>query len=200
MNLVPATLVYGVSPEYLKACASALSRRHGLVGQADATTFDLSEFSRELGASIKECKPVLAALVKDAYCTRTKKGYLCAVKFSRLGSAKIGPGLARPAAIVLLDLVIKQAKAINRAPDKYGVKVVKLAVFGSYLSKKEHLGDLDIGFELATTTPGVFWKTFVTNSHRAMRSLQVKQKNLVSLHEMCELESLNTPFRLFSLT
>lgn len=57
--------------------------------------------------------------------------------------------LTRFKADELLAKLIERAKIINSAPDtQFTHTVNKLAVFGSYLTDKEKLGDLDIAVEI----------------------------------------------------
>ena len=72
--------------------------------------------------------------------TATEKG-------RRLGIATATPPISREKANQLLDELIHRAKAINANSELiYFVESIK--VFGSYLSDKETLGDLDIGIKL----------------------------------------------------
>ncbi len=57
--------------------------------------------------------------------------------------------LSRKKAEELLNGVIERAKQINASPDsEYMHWVTKIAVFGSYLTDTEKLGDVDIAVEI----------------------------------------------------
>jgi predicted nucleotidyltransferase len=53
-------------------------------------------------------------------------------------------GLTRATADRLIAEVIERGKRVNRCKRKYLFRVARVEVFGSYLSDKDRLGDLDI--------------------------------------------------------
>lgn len=59
--------------------------------------------------------------------------------------------ITRKKADELILKLLERAKEINTSTDKYKYpyKVKRIIVFGSYLSEKEHLGDIDIFYERA---------------------------------------------------
>lgn len=65
--------------------------------------------------------------------------------------------LSRKKAEELLKGVIDRAKQINASPESEFIhRVTKIAVFGSYLTDKEKLGDLDIAVDIVCRwTPGI---------------------------------------------
>lgn len=69
------------------------------------------------------------------------------IKGRRLGITKVNPPISREKATQLLNELIDRAKAIN-ANDELVYFVESLKVFGSYLSDKAVLGDLDVGIKL----------------------------------------------------
>jgi len=69
------------------------------------------------------------------------------IKGRRLGITKANPPISREKATQLLNELINRAKAIN-ANNELVYFVDSLKVFGSYLSDKEVLGDLDVGIKL----------------------------------------------------
>lgn len=74
-------------------------------------------------------------------------------KGRRFGIASAAPAISRQKATQLLNDLIKRAEVINANKDLvYFVQRIK--VFGSYLSDKETLGDLDIGFKLSRKNNG----------------------------------------------
>ena len=60
-------------------------------------------------------------------------------------------GLTRERATELLNLLKQRAVEVNRDP-QYIWAVCRLVVFGSYLSNKERLGDLDVAVEVVPKT------------------------------------------------
>lgn len=69
------------------------------------------------------------------------------VKGRQFGIANASPPLSREKATQLLNELIDRAKAIN-ANEELVFIVESIKVFGSYLTDKEVLGDLDVGFKL----------------------------------------------------
>lgn len=58
-------------------------------------------------------------------------------------------GIKRDTAIKLVNELVERAKAANALPkEEVPHKVIKLYIFGSFLSDKEKLGDIDIFYEL----------------------------------------------------
>lgn len=68
-------------------------------------------------------------------------------KGRRFGISKANPPISREKAEVLLLELIERAKEINGNSDLV-YYVARLKVFGSYLSDKKVLGDLDVGYKL----------------------------------------------------
>jgi hypothetical protein len=66
----------------------------------------------------------------------------------RFGTTRANPPITRQKANQLLNKLIERAKTIN-ADDELVYFVETLKVFGSYLSDKEILGDLDVSFKLS---------------------------------------------------
>ena len=78
-------------------------------------------------------------------------------KGSILGVASAGKPISREKATQLLDELIDRAKRVNKNDELvYCVGCIK--VFGSYLSDKETIGDLDIGVKLIKRYPENFLK------------------------------------------
>jgi predicted transcriptional regulator len=75
-------------------------------------------------------------------------------KGRRFGIASAAPVISRQKATQLLNDLIKRAEVINANKDLvYFVERIK--VFGSYLSDKGTLGDLDVGFKLSSKNNGI---------------------------------------------
>ena len=112
----------------------------------------------------------------------------------------------------LLRLLVERAREVNDG-DVYSYIVARLTVFGSYLSKKEKLGDLDVAVDLKQRYGRTNAQTQADNRRRSERTtrprdmvdeafwpqIEVKQflrgrSTAISLHEMWELEVLCKEF------
>jgi len=100
-------------------------------------------------------KEVVKRMIQEEYLFLKKVKYgviyqfelIETIKGRRLGITKVNPPISREKATQLLTELIDRAKAIN-ANDELVYFVESLKVFGSYLSDKEVLGDLDVGIKL----------------------------------------------------
>ncbi|HET6556977.1 MAG TPA: hypothetical protein VFG54_06650 [Prolixibacteraceae bacterium] len=100
-------------------------------------------------------KEVLELMIQDDYLLLNKERFggkyrynlKATLKGRQFGIANASPPLSREKATQLLNELIDRAKAIN-ANEELVFIVESLKVFGSYLTDKEVLGDLDIGFKL----------------------------------------------------
>lgn len=198
MRLDPDLLHYGASAVLLKSALKLLSN------QSD--DFSLDAFARAFGAPIDECAPIVDGIMKDGFLTLNNGTYSFTDSATQLIVAPITKGLDRGEAQILLAKVIQKAKEINATP-AYGHTIKKLYVFGSYLTDKEVLGDLDIGY-IINVTPGAFTDSqrklvrnnastkygsySLTKYNQMLRFLKCNNK-LVSLHSHEEVISLNTP-------
>jgi len=98
---------------------------------------------------------VVKQMIKEDYLFRKKLKYGVdyqyelkeTIKGRRLGITKANPPISREKATRLLNELIERARVIN-ANDELVYFVESLKVFGSYLSDKEVLGDLDVGIKL----------------------------------------------------
>lgn len=101
-------------------------------------------------------KEVVKQMIQNDYLLWKKskigESYRCyleeTLKGRQFGIANASPSLSREKAIQLLNELIDRAKAINEN-EELVYFVENLKVFGSYLTDKEVLGDLDIGFKLS---------------------------------------------------
>lgn len=111
------------------------------------------------------------------------------------------PTLSRAYADRLLERVVARAREINLDPTRYPYAVRRLVVFGSYLTEKETLGDLDVGVEVVLVRPAhelaeerPRWRP----SHwvdRTYAALHVRNPKLVSIHDIGEVINLSTKTR-----
>lgn len=200
MNLLPGKLIYGVAPEILIACAQQLHRDGD-----EPISFD--DFCRALGAPRAEACPVWQHMLTDGFISLDKSNPDLAIpeqKLAQLALAKLTGGIKRADAEILLTKILARATEINANPEKYICTVACLAVFGSYLTDKPILGDLDVGFEISllerpTRRPDQSIRDFIrgVGSPRTtvIASLRLRNPKQISLHEMNEVISLKTPYK-----
>ena len=111
-------------------------------------------------------KQLIEQLIEDDYLilTKEKLSDICQYELTetekgrRFGIANASKPISRQKATKLLNELIERAKSINENGELiYFVESIK--VFGSYLSDKETLGDLDVGVKLSRKhKPGDFTK------------------------------------------
>lgn len=111
------------------------------------------------------------------------------------------PSLTRRDAEMLLQRVVAQAGSINSDPDRFPYAVKNLVVFGSYLTSREVLGDLDIAVQLNLVRPAANlfqerpnWR-LIHWADRTYKALRVRKPRLVSVHDIGEVRELGVPFR-----
>ena len=106
-------------------------------------------------------KKIIDQLIKDEYLILNKKKYrneyyyelVALPKGMSFGNANAIPAISRQKATQMLNDLIKRAEIINANKDlAYFVERIK--VFGSYLSDKEKLGDLDVGVKISNRNSG----------------------------------------------
>lgn len=105
----------------------------------------------------------------------------------------------------MLERVVDQARLINSNPEKFFCEVVCLVVFGSYLTKKSVLGDLDIGVELRemrkSNRPrgGTAVRLMLSNaspSTKVKAALRLRKPKQISIHMLDEVLRLGTAYQL----
>lgn len=206
MHLLPDQLMFGVAPALLIDCARQIHER-----DCDIKRFSLSvdDFARALGAPLIESTPVLLAMLADGFFERVGGQADCYVPTRKLGQlalAKISTGISREEADTLLARIVEKAAWVNAHPDAYDHRIACVVVFGSYLTDKPHLGDLDIGVELEELSGrgrrregesiDAWLRRGQAAHNRALRALRLRQPKKISVHGLDEILSLNTPFRL----
>lgn len=200
MHLIPNSLLFGVAPEILVDCARQLH-------DANAP-FTLDQFCKVLGAPVAESELVLEELRTNGFLQVDSVStglYLPTIKLGQLALANISNGLTRNAAARLLDRVIERARLINSDPEKYACHVTCLVVFGSYLTDKPILGDMDIGVEVHEIRQSDRKRSIselrkmmqggATPTSRVMTALRLQKPKQISLHQLDEVLRLNTPFQ-----
>jgi predicted nucleotidyltransferase len=202
MYLLPDQLMFGVAPALLIDCARQIHD-----WDVDCS-FTIEKFSEALGAPVSESAPVLKAMMetglfrsaadKDSY-------FITEQKLGQLALAKISRGISRTEARRLLDKIIEKAAWVNAHSDAFGHNIECVVVFGSYLTEKPHLGDLDIGVSLnelrGQFTQGdgeSFYDSFrrvMAARHRTLRAIRLRQPKKISIHDLDEVIRLETPYK-----
>lgn len=201
MNLIPGKLVFGVAPALLIDCARQI---HDVFFDEDRESITVEKFSRWLGAPVRESRPVFEAMQQDGYFETKEDGRIVrTTKVSQLALAKLSPGIPRAEAEKLLAEIVSKAKWINERPNEFDNRILRLVVFGSFLSEKPLLGDLDIGLEMQSLKmprghlnirkPMYPTHQEAIDSRRTITALKLRQPNKISIHSVEEVESLNTP-------
>lgn len=212
MRLSPDSLHYGVHPTILIACADTLSY---------SCFFTMDVFCCALGAPADEAQPVLECLIRDGYIVqgtppdeiaeqklaRAKINdfsdlYFPTLNLGQLANASISHGIPRADADLLVAQILESAKYINAHPVEFGGHCIsQLVIFGSYLTDKQLLGDVDIGVTTAfdksvlPSTP----KRHDYNEHqqyyrKMISKLRCKKPKIVSIHDMDDVISINATF------
>lgn len=209
MHLSPNTLKYGVEPRILLDGVGRLLDR---VDGSWRPSFDLESFCEALGAPAREAQPVLDAMVKDGLVELTAdpaSPYTPTPQLSRLRGASLHDGIARHEAEALLARVVAAAQEINADPTTYGHVVRGLVVFGSFLTDKAVLGDLDFGVDMQLLPAADkairdrfhdwqyldAWKAEDRLKRRAYSKLRLRKPQQISLHAFEEVKRLGTPYR-----
>jgi len=163
-----------------------------------------------LKVSKAKSKKVFDQLIKEEYFVfiDEKNRQFCYLsetpKGMRLGIANAIPPISRNKADQLLKDVIKRAEDIN-SNDNLVYFVEQLNVFGSYLSDKETLGDLDVGVKISrkkqgdefmehnykrideVIANGKHFKSYVEKLFYPYREIELRLKNKqrsLSLHDL----------------
>lgn len=195
MNLAPDSLKFGVKPEFLIDCARQLVL---------LDSFTREDFCEALTAPELEAIPVLQAMIGEGYIQTSPDGpkLLPTELLRRLAVASVSHGLPRADAERLLERVVRKAREINADPTVHCGRIVRIAVFGSYLSDKPVLGDLDLAIEVLELLALKERRRRILKeirlagpTQRIMSALRLRKPQLISTHTYKELLSLETPFR-----
>lgn len=198
MHIPSGELLFGVHPSILVDCAKQLTERE--------IPFSEEDFCMAIGAPFREAGPVLLELERAGFVMRSERAGLFTgtSKLNQLALASVGKGLTRMEADQLLAKVIQAAKKVNAEPTIYPYGVSCIAVFGSYLSDKAILGDLDVGVALGPDRNpyprSTRWQEAVrfdvSNQNKTFAALRLRKPKLISIHDLKEVESLGTPFKI----
>jgi predicted nucleotidyltransferase len=205
MHLLPDQLLFGVAPALLVDCARQI---HDRDWDEHRHSIDIDAFSKALGAPIGESAPVLQAMLEAGFfepADGTVGRYLPTRKLGQLALASISPGISRQEADALLAQIVEKAGWVNARSDQYDHRIACVVVFGSYLTDKPHLGDLDIGVSLEELRDRrrknegediyAWLRRAGAARNRALRALRLRQPKKISVHKLDEVIGLNTPYR-----
>ncbi|MGH8160447.1 MAG: hypothetical protein ACREPQ_20245 [Rhodanobacter sp.] len=206
MHLLPDQLMFGVAPALLIDCARQI---HDQDYDDVKHTFDIEAFSEALGAPISESAVVLKAMLAEGFfeCPEGQAGrYISTQRLGQLALASISPGISREEADTLLARIVEKAAWVNARPDEFDHRIDCVVVFGSWLTDKLHLGDLDIGV-LLDELPGrsddrrkgesldEWLRRGMAARNRALRALRLRHPKKISVHGLDEVVRLGTPFK-----
>jgi hypothetical protein len=200
MHLRRNELYFGVAPEILLDCARQLH-------EASEDRISIVDLSKALGATLREGATVAAQMTEAGFFTAAESGvYAPTTKFSQLANAHISDGLTRSEAEALLSRIVARAQEINAAPQVHECTIECLVVFGSYLTDKPVLGDLDLGIATRQVRQpregrrswGDLRRELMLRSPEAkvISALRLRKPKLISIHRLAEVQGLGTPYRL----
>lgn len=184
--------MYGcVAPTLVRALARGLLRIQAA---------EVEDVSLLLGAGGRESLPVWEGLVRDGWIVQRGGKWRPAERIRELANARIGATLPRAKADRLLETIVNNARRMNELAAAQDVFwVTKLAVFGSYLSDKEQLGDLDIAWSTVPRTGTQAWFAQCLASGKdpmsKTRAMLVPRSPYVKLADFAELLALACPYR-----
>jgi predicted nucleotidyltransferase len=119
------------------------------VRQLAGSVFDVLVLARALHAKPGPMKKVIAKLVADGYAKATdERGHWTITSDGvRFGNASAAKPLHRSAANRVLLGLLHRAKDVNTS-ERFMYRVKTILLFGSYLTEKERLGDVDVLVEI----------------------------------------------------
>jgi hypothetical protein len=192
--LLPRTRMYGcVAPTLIRALAKGLLR---------IQLAEVEDVCLLLGVSRTECLPVWEGLVQDGWIVQKGGQWRPAERIRDLANARIGAALPRAKADMLLATIVNNACRMNQLPatQEDVFWVTKLAVFGSYLSEKEQLGDLDIAWSTAPRAGTEAWFAHRLATGKdpmaKTRGMLCPRSPYVKLAGFAEMLALACPYRL----
>ena len=95
------------------------------------------------------------------------------------------PTLARAEAERLLRSIVAKAQHINAHPEEFPFAVVSISVFGSFLTDKPVLGDLDVAIEVTRVRQPEYGGHYARDVHWAEktgRALRLRRPKVISVH------------------
>ncbi len=192
--LLPRAPMYGcVAPTLVRALARGLLRIQAA---------EVDDVCLLLGANRTECLAVWEGLAQDGWIVQRGGQWRPAERIRELANARIGAALPRGKADLLLAAIVNNARRMNKLPatEEDVFWVTKLAVFGSYLSEKEQLGDLDIAWSTAPRMGTEVWFAQCLASGKdpisKTRGMLCPRSPYVKLAGLAEMLALACPYRL----
>ena len=205
MRLSKGQLVCGVDSTILRSAFRRLIEDWG-DGQAILRADDLARWT---GATLDEAADLLHQMT-TVDIVREHPGdpnaFVPEAGFFRISAAAMNEGIPRIEADKLVKMVVAKAISINNSPDIYWHRVKALAVFGSYLTDADVLGDIDIAFELTVVPKHAIeaaeaeyrinaFRESVKRQTKTEMALRLRRPNKISLHTMEEIQRMGCPYR-----
>jgi predicted nucleotidyltransferase len=121
----------------------------------------LKAVAKIINCSQSEAKELFNSLLNEEYLTIENKKFrgssFCVVaeteKGRRLGVTRANPPITRAKANILLEELLDRVNEVNNN-EGYVYKIESVKVFGSYLSEKEMIGDLDVAIKIERKVNG----------------------------------------------
>lgn len=117
---------------------------------------DFIHISEKLNLPVKRVINLIKELEKEGYLEYTDDKYILTKTQNgrRLSGASAAKPITRKTAEKAINELLKRANEINKL-NKFAFHVKKITLFGSYISDKEFIGDIDIIVELENSTKDI---------------------------------------------
>lgn len=157
MRISSTDKLYGISILKVRAVIrlAMQERLYGSTKEAIVKTV-----AKTIDASFSDGKKLFNSLLQDDYLSigKTKlEGAECTVseteKGRHLGVTRANPPIKRAKADSLLKELLQRVKEVNDT-EHYVYRIASVKIFGSYLTDKDILGDLDVAIELERKAEG----------------------------------------------
>lgn len=114
-------------------------------------------FSRQMKIKVKDAAILANALVEEGYLERNisrfdEECFSITIKGSSLAMASFAPPISRKTAEKKVSELLERVQFVNNSYD-FLYKVKRVAIFGSYLTDKEKINDIDIDIILQEKYP-----------------------------------------------
>jgi predicted nucleotidyltransferase len=144
-----------ISSDDLIAGFSAIQIRNFLRRYSGGMTFSRAAVGEFFSLTDEEAKQLIQGLETHGLICWDKRTraewYLTTPEGNRLANASAARPITRATAKKALDGLLQRIEVINRDP-QFPFRVSAAVVFGSYLSDKDRLGDVDVAIQLACRT------------------------------------------------
>lgn len=114
--------------------------------------FSLETLAQRLRLDIQLARKTAGHLVAEGYAEEQGTGYMMTDKGLDLMRASAASKISRKTATRALDDLLQRVQQINADPEKIDT-IAAVAVFGSYLSDQDPLGDLDVAIKIVNRYP-----------------------------------------------